>query len=326
MSMRRVVVADYREGVNNANTHNEPSSSPARRLMLVHAHPDDESSSTGATMARYAAEGAAVTLVTCTLGELGEIVLPELEHLHADRENALAPRRLEELTKAMAELGVTDFVRLGGDGRWRDSGMAYDEELGVVPIPDPHDESFWNADLLAAANELVALIRSRRPQVLITYDENGHYGHPDHIQAHRVATYAASLAAIPSYRRDLGAPWRVQRTLWIAMAESMVRTMIAQAREAGESDEFFDSIDLDSDEPPMMSVRDSEITVRIDGYPYAGQRFAALRAHATQIRADEFFFKFQDAPPGPIWDECFRFAGGTPFDGPADDIFAGLEV
>lgn len=196
--------------------------------MLVHAHPDDESSSTGATMAHYIAEGAAVTLVTCTLGELGDVVLPELEHLHVDREDALAPRRLEELTKAMAELGVTDFVRLGGDGRWRDSGMAYDEKLGVVPAADLHDDSFWRADLLEAANELVALIRSRRPQVLITYDEKGHYGHPDHVQAHRVTTYAVSLAAIPSYRHDLGAPWQVQRTLWTAMSESMIRAMIAQ--------------------------------------------------------------------------------------------------
>lgn len=292
--------------------------------MLVHAHPDDESSSTGATMARYVADGAAVTLVTCTLGELGEVVVPELEYLHADRDDALAPRRLEELTKAMAELGVTDFVRLGGDGRWRDSGMTYDEANGVVPLPDPHDDSFWNADLLEAANELVPLIRDRRPQVLITYDENGHYGHPDHIKAHRVATYAVSLAAVPSYRPDLGTPWHVQRTLWIAMSATTMRTMISQARAAGESDEFFDSIDLDSDEPPLMSVRDEDIAVRIDGYPFAAQRFAALRAHATQIRADEFFFKYEDAPPGPAFEECFRLAGGVPFDGPADDLFAGL--
>ncbi|HET8600622.1 MAG TPA: N-acetyl-1-D-myo-inositol-2-amino-2-deoxy-alpha-D-glucopyranoside deacetylase [Segeticoccus sp.] len=302
------------------------TSVPARRLMLVHAHPDDESSSTGATMARYASEGAGVTLVTCTLGELGEVVVPELEHLRADREDALAPRRLEELTTAMSELGVTDFVRLGGDGRWRDSGMAHDENRGVVPAADPHADSFWRADLLEAANELVALIRDRRPQVLITYDENGHYGHPDHIQAHRVATYAMSLAAVPSYRSDLGAPWQVLRILWIAMSERLVRTMVAQMREAGESNEFLDSIDLDSDEPPMMSVRDSDIAVRIDGYPYAAQRFAALRAHATQIPPDEFFFRFEGAPPGPLWEECFRLAGGVPFDGPADDVFAGLDL
>ena len=277
-------------------------------------------------MARYVADGAAVTLVTCTLGELGEVVVPELAHLHADRDDALAPRRLEELTKAMAELGVTDFVRLGGDGRWRDSGMTYDENRGVVPLPDQHDKSFWNADLLEAANELVPLIRDRRPQVLITYDENGNYGHPDHIKAHRVATYAVALAAVPSYQPDLGAPWQVQRTLWAALSADTMRTMIRQAREAGESNEFIDSIDLDSDEPPMMSTRDEDIAVRIDGYPYAAQRFAALRAHATQIRADEFFFMYEYAPPGPVWEECFRLAGGVPFDGPADDLFAGLTL
>nr|WP_179429996.1 N-acetyl-1-D-myo-inositol-2-amino-2-deoxy-alpha-D-glucopyranoside deacetylase [Spelaeicoccus albus] len=293
--------------------------------MLVHAHPDDESSSTGATMARYAAQGDGVTLVTCTLGELGEVVVPELEHLSADRDDQLAPRRLEELTRAMAELGVHDFVRLGGDGRWRDSGMAYDEKRGVVPAPDLHDDSFWRADLRAAADELVALIRDRRPQVLITYDENGHYGHPDHIQANRVSTYAASLAAVPSYRRDLGRPWTIQRTLWIAMPESAIRTMVEQARASGQSNEFLDSVDLDSSRPPLMSVRDADIAVRVDGYPFAARRFAALRAHATQIRADEFFFALEGAPPGPLWDECFRFAGGVPFDEPADDVFAGLD-
>ena len=290
--------------------------------MLVHAHPDDESSSTGATMARYAAEGAAVTLVTCTLGELGEIVAPNLAHLATD--GALAEHRLGELKAAMSELGVTDFVRLGGDGRWRDSGMAYDEQRGVVPMPDTHEGSFWRADLLEAANELVTLIRDRRPQVLITYDERGHYGHPDHIQAHRVAMYAASLAAVPSHRRDLGEAWQIDRILWIAMSEKMIRTVIQQARDAGESNEFFDSFDLDSDEPPMMSVRDSDIAVRVDGYPYAAQRFAALRSHKSQIRADEFFFRLEGAPPGLVWQECYRFAGGTPFDGPADDLFAGL--
>jgi N-acetyl-1-D-myo-inositol-2-amino-2-deoxy-alpha-D-glucopyranoside deacetylase len=297
-----------------------------RRLMLVHAHPDDESSATGATMARYAEEGAAVTLVTCTLGELGEVVVPELAHLAADRDDALAPHRLGELTAAMAALGVTDFVRLGGDGRWRDSGMVFDSQQGVLPVPDPHRDSFWQADLLEAANALVELIRDRRPHVLVTYDENGHYGHPDHVQAHRVATYAVSLAAVPSHRPDLGRPWTVQRVLWTALSENVVRTMVRETREAGESDEFLDAIDLDSDEPPLMSVRDADIDVRIDGHPYATQRFAALRAHASQIPADEFFFRLEGAPPGPLWEECFRFAGGVPFEGPADDLFAGLDL
>jgi len=299
--------------------------------MLVHAHPDDESSGTGATMARYAAAGVAVTLVTCTLGELGEVVAPELEHLRYDHDDALGPHRLQELTAAMAALGVTDFVRLGGDGRWRDSGMATDEQGRVIPADNLHDDCFWRADLLVAANELVALIRDRRPQVLITYDEVGLYGHPDHVQAHRVATYAAQLAAVPSYRRDLGEPWHVQRVLWMAIAESAMRAMIAGARQAAaaagtEEDDFFADFDLESGEPPPMSTPDADIAVRIDGYPYAAQRFAALRAHVTQIRPDEFFFALEGQPPGQVWFDSFRLAAGTPFEEGADDLFGGLDL
>src|SRR6478752_5391726 len=96
---------------------------PARRLLLVHAHPDDESINNGATMARYAAEGALVTLVTCTLGEEGEVIPPGLAHLAPDRDGGLGPHRVAELAAAMKELGVTDHRFLGGSGRFRDSGM-----------------------------------------------------------------------------------------------------------------------------------------------------------------------------------------------------------
>lgn len=277
-------------------------------------------------MARYAAEGAAVTLVTCTLGERGEIVTDELQHLAHDRDNALGRHRLTELRAAMDELAVADSVRLGGDGRWRDSGMAYGENGLVVPGPDMDDDTFWRADLLEAANALVELIRDRCPQVLITYDEYGHYGHPDHIQANRVSTYAVALAGNRSYRRDLGAPWQVQRVLWIAMSADTMRSMIRAARAAGESNEFFDSFDIDSDEPPLMTVEDADIDVRIDGHGYARQRFAALRAHVSQIRPDEFFFRMQEAPPGPVWDECYRLASGVPYGLGARDLFEGLAL
>ncbi|HET9967789.1 MAG TPA: N-acetyl-1-D-myo-inositol-2-amino-2-deoxy-alpha-D-glucopyranoside deacetylase [Streptosporangiaceae bacterium] len=161
---------------------------PARRLLLVHAHPDDESIGTGATMARYAAEGAQVTLVTCTLGELGEIIPPELAHLGADAEDRLGPYRIGELDAACAALGVADHRFLGGPGRWRDSGM-----MGTEGNDDPR--CFWRADLDQAAAALLAVIREVRPQVLVTYDANGFYGHPDHIQAHRVAWRAFEQAA-----------------------------------------------------------------------------------------------------------------------------------
>ncbi|HWN61642.1 MAG TPA: N-acetyl-1-D-myo-inositol-2-amino-2-deoxy-alpha-D-glucopyranoside deacetylase [Streptosporangiaceae bacterium] len=162
-------------------------SSSDRRLLLVHAHPDDESISTGATMAMYAAEGVRVTLVTCTLGELGEIIPPSLAYLAAEKEDRLGAYRTGELTAACAALGVSDHRFLGGPGRWRDSGM-----MGTAGNDDPR--CFWRADVDQAAGALLDVIGEVRPQVLVTYDANGAYGHPDHIQAHRVAWRACELA------------------------------------------------------------------------------------------------------------------------------------
>jgi len=159
----------------------------ARRLLLVHAHPDDESIYTGATMARYAAAGARVTLVTCTTGELGEIIPPSLAHLAADKEDRLGEYRVGELAAACAALGVTDHRFVGGPGRWRDSGM-----MGTEGNDDPR--CFWRADVDQAARALLNVIGEVRPQVMATYDAHGAYGHPDHIQAHRVAWRARELA------------------------------------------------------------------------------------------------------------------------------------
>ena len=168
------------------------TSSPDRqRLLLVHAHPDDESIGTGATIAKYAASGAHVTLVTCTLGELGEIIPPGLAALAADRDDQLGGYRIGELNAACQVLGVTDHRYLGGPGRWRDSGM-----IGTSGNDDPR--SFWQADVEEAATALAAVIREIRPQVMVTYDDDGFYGHPDHIQAHRVAWRAFQLAADPA--------------------------------------------------------------------------------------------------------------------------------
>src|SRR5271165_6727830 len=158
-----------------------------RRLLLVHAHPDDESIGTGATMAKYAAEGAQVSLVTCTLGELGEVIPPSLAHLAAEAEDRLGEYRIGELAAACAALGVTDHRFLGGPGRWRDSGM-----MGTPGNDDPR--CFWRADVDQAARALLDVIGEVRPQVMVTYDANGFYGHPDHIQAHRVACRAFQQA------------------------------------------------------------------------------------------------------------------------------------
>src|SRR5260221_10072364 len=149
------------------------SSAKDRRLLLVHAHPDDESIGTGATMAKYVNEGAGVSLVTCTLGELGEIIPPELSDLAWDKQNKLGEYRIGELDAACAALGVTDHRFLGGAGRWRDSGM----------MGEPSNEApgcFWQADVDEAAAALLEVIREVRPQVMVSYDANGFYGHPDH--------------------------------------------------------------------------------------------------------------------------------------------------
>jgi N-acetyl-1-D-myo-inositol-2-amino-2-deoxy-alpha-D-glucopyranoside deacetylase len=219
-----------------------------RRLLLVHAHPDDESIGTGATIARYAAEGARVTLVTCTLGELGEIIPPELAHLGADRENGLGAYRITELAAACAALGLADQRFLGGPGRWRDSGM-----MGLETNDDPR--CFWQADVKQAAAELARIIREVRPQVLVTYDENGFYGHPDHIQAHRVAGAAVRLAAEGGQ-----GPWQVAKCYATAMPQSV-------AAAAG---------------VPWF-VPDEQVTTEIDGSACLAAKTAALRAHATQI-------------------------------------------
>ncbi len=277
-------------------------------------------------MAKYVAEGAAVCLVTCTLGEEGEVLVEDLAHLAPDQSDDLGSHRLGELKLAMELLGVTDFIRLGGDGRYRDSGMAYDAEGRAIPRDVLREGIFWTADLLEAANELVPVIRDRRPQVLITYNEVGNYGHPDHIQAHRVAMYATQLAGVPSYRRDLGKPWTVARVYWSTISKSQIVAGIQALRDAGDT-ETFKEFDPEGPLSSMMSD-DADIAVEIDGRPWVTQKLAAMRAHATQITADGPFFAGADVLAEERWArEYYRLAGGVPLpagEGWADDLFAGL--
>src|SRR5690242_12997992 len=170
-----------------------------QRMLLVHAHPDDESIQNSATMAKYAAQGAQVTLVTCTLGEEGEVLVPELAHLASDQEDRLGEHRITELANAMKELGVSDHRFLGGPGRYRDSGMVWHESGHATAGEDVKEGTFWRADLLEAADHLVEIIREVRPQVLVCYDEFGGYGHPDHIQADRKSTRLNSSHMSISY-------------------------------------------------------------------------------------------------------------------------------
>jgi N-acetyl-1-D-myo-inositol-2-amino-2-deoxy-alpha-D-glucopyranoside deacetylase len=285
----------------------------SRRLLLVHAHPDDEVITTGVTMAKYAAEGAHVTLVTCTLGEEGEILLPEIGHLAADQHDALGPHRAGELAAAMAALGVTDHRLLGHPGKYRDSGM------WGLPTNDRAD-CFWRADLREAATDLVAVLREVRPQVLLTYDDFGGYGHPDHVQAHRVATYGMALAAAPSYRPDLGPAWDVPKVYWAAMPKGYVRQGIIAMREAGADNEF---AAMDPDDLPF-AVDDELVTTTIDGSAHVDQKIAAMRAHASQISMSGGFFALSNNLGNQVFSlEFFRRVRG---DGSASetDLFDGL--
>ncbi|MEU2153875.1 N-acetyl-1-D-myo-inositol-2-amino-2-deoxy-alpha-D-glucopyranoside deacetylase [Streptomyces sp. NPDC019396] len=293
---------------------------PARRLLLVHAHPDDESINNGATMARYAAEGAHVTLVTCTLGEEGEVIPPALGHLTADREDGLGTHRIGELAAAMAALGVTDHRFLGGPGRFRDSGM-----MGLPQ--NQRSGAFWSADVDEAACHLVQVIRSVRPQVLVTYDPHGGYGHPDHIQAHRVAMRAAELAADPACRPDLGEPHSIAKIYWNRVPESAAEHGFAALRAAGPSGAFPGIADM-ADIPGI--VDDAEITAEIDGGVYADRKVAAMRAHVTQIVVDGPFFALSNGLGQPLFTtECYQLARGTSGARAGDrehDLFEGVAL
>ena len=193
--------------------------SAAKRLLLVHAHPDDETIGNGVTMAKYATAGTQVTLVTCTRGEEGEVLLSELANLASDKDDKLGEQRIIELKNAMHELGIKDYRFLGAPNKkWRDSGM-----MGT-PQNDRNDV-FWQTDLDEAALELVKIILETKPQVLITYDEFGGYGHPDHIKAHRVAMRAAELAI------DQG--WQISKIYWNTTPRSVVQEGIEKMKEVG---------------------------------------------------------------------------------------------
>ncbi|HYO38496.1 MAG TPA: N-acetyl-1-D-myo-inositol-2-amino-2-deoxy-alpha-D-glucopyranoside deacetylase [Nocardioidaceae bacterium] len=299
-----------------------------QRMLLVHAHPDDESIGQGATMARYAARGTQVTLVTCTLGEEGEVLVPGLEHLASDRDDTLGQHRITELANAMKELGVTDHRFLGGPGRYRDSGMVWHEDGHATAGEDVKDDTFWRADLLEASDLLVEIIREVRPQVLVTYDQFGGYGHPDHIQAHRVATYATSLAAVPSYRPELGAAWDIAKVYWGASSANRMREGLRALREAGDTTSF-EGMDPDGPLPPFM-VPDELLSAVVDGGDFAEAKMRAMKAHATQITVDGPFFALSNNQGNRVWGvEHFRIAKGvqgpTNEDGLETDLFAGLE-
>ena len=245
--------------------------SAQKRLLLVHAHPDDETINNGITMAKYAQEGAKVTLVTCTRGEEGEVLVEELGNLASNRDDKLGEHREIELKNAMKLLGIEDYRFLGAPNKkWRDSGM----------IDTPQNERsdvFWQANLEEVAQELVKVILETKPQVLITYDEFGGYGHPDHIKANQVAMKAADLAANQG--------WKISKIYWNTMPKSVIQNGIEKMKEVGSS--FFGAESVD-DLP--FAKPDELVSTVIRGVEYVPQKLEAMKAHATQIAVDGPFF------------------------------------
>ena len=285
--------------------------SAARRLLLVHAHPDDETIGNGVTMAKYATAGTQVTLVTCTRGEEGEVLLSELANLASDKDDKLGEQRIIELKNAMHELGIKDYRFLGAPNKkWRDSGM-----MGT-PQNDRNDV-FWQTDLDEAALELVKIILEIKPQVLITYDEFGGYGHPDHIKAHRVAMRAAELAI------DQG--WQISKIYWNTTPRSVVQEGIEKMKEVGS--DFFGAESL---EDLPWAKPDELVTTVINAPEFVPQKLAAMKAHATQISIDGPFFALSNNLGLEVWgDEYYTLVKGevaAPFDakGRELDIFAGV--
>ncbi|MEU5263032.1 N-acetyl-1-D-myo-inositol-2-amino-2-deoxy-alpha-D-glucopyranoside deacetylase [Amycolatopsis sp. NPDC021455] len=275
----------------------------SRRLLFVHAHPDDESITTGATIARYAAEGAEVTVVTCTLGEEGEVMpdLFQLEGLRSHAADQLGGYRVAELMAACAALGLSRHRYLGGIGRWRDSGMAGTPSAS-------HPRAFTGGSPEEQAAQLAELLDELQPQVVVTYDAFGGYGHPDHIRAHEI-----TMAAAPRAKS-------VERVFHTVAPRTAVRAGLAALR-AG--DPVFDVPEDDE----LPTTPDEEVTTVLDVAAYLPAKLAALRAHATQLAVaddDVPYFALTNAIAQPILAKDYFVLAHGPADGAADDLFGGL--
>ena len=238
-------------------------------MLFVHAHPDDESLNNGATIAHYAARGAQVHVVTCTLGEEGEVIGDRWAELAVDHADQLGGYRVGELTEALRALGISAPIYLGGAGRWRDSGMP-----GTATR---RRQRFIDADEREAVGALVAIIREQRPHVVVTYDPMGGYGHPDHVQTHTVTTAAVAAAGTADYP---GEPWTVPKLYWTVLARSAFKTAY----------DALDGHDLRREwkMPPLEELpfgySDEDIDAVVEAGPEAcAAKAAALAAHATQV-------------------------------------------
>ena len=280
-----------------------------KRALFVHAHPDDETINNGATMAQLVDDGVAVTLVTCTRGEEGEVIVPELAYLASNAEDGLGAHREIELAQAMKELGVQDHRFLGQAGEFRDSGM-------IGSVQNDNANCFWRTDVEKAAMKLAAIIDEIKPQVMVTYDEFGGYGHPDHIQTHRVAMRAADLAG-----------WNIQKIYWNIMPKSVVAQGMAAMKEQGS--DFFGTDNID--ELPFVKD-DSFVTTVIHAPNQVDKKMAAMKAHATQISLDGPFFALSNNLGVQVFgDEYYTLVRGEksgPFNNRnlEQDLFAGVTL
>jgi N-acetyl-1-D-myo-inositol-2-amino-2-deoxy-alpha-D-glucopyranoside deacetylase len=239
------------------------------RLLFVHAHPDDESLANGATIAHYTARGAQVRVVTCTLGEEGEVIGDRWAELAVDRADQLGGYRIGELTAALQALGVDGPIYLGGAGRWRDSGMADAETR--------RGRRFFDADEREAVGELVAIIREQRPHVVVTYDPNGGYGHPDHVRTHTVTTAAVAAAGTADFP---GEPWTVPKFYWTVFATSA----FAAARGDVKPADLLPDWVLPSPDELTFGFSDEDIDAVVEAAEEArAAKAEALAAHATQV-------------------------------------------
>lgn len=282
----------------------------------MHAHPDDESLTTGATIAHYAAQGATVRVVTCTMGEEGEVIGDRWSQLAVDAADQLGGYRISELSTALAALGAGEPIFLGGAGRWRDSGMP--------GTPARHRQRFVDADIEGPVAALVAIIRELRPHVVVTYDPNGGYGHPDHIRAYEVTTAAVAAAAGDGHP---GEPWQVPKFYWTVLAQSAIADGLAAL---GEPPADWITI---KPEDLTFGYPDEKVDAVIDASAQLAAKAAALRAHATQVSVapDGRSLALSNLVALPLWGiEHYVLAAGSPGErdgnGVETDLLAGVNL
>jgi len=283
------------------------------RLMAVHAHPDDESSKGAATMARYATEGVQVLVATLTGGERGSILNPAMDRpeIIAD----LARVRREEMARAREILGV-DQRFLG----FVDSGLPEGD-----PLPPLPDGCFARTSVDEAAEPLVRAIREFRPHVILTYDENGGYPHPDHVMTHKVTALAFDAAPDPDAYSDSGDPWQPLKLYYFASFhiekfKALHEEMLRRGMESPYTKIFSEWVAEDSRQPPP------EITTQVPCADFFEVREAALKAHATQVDPDGFWFACPLEVQRIAWPtEDYHLARSlVNSELPEDDLFAGI--